>query len=175
METLFPSLLHLEAPDFVCGSVMRSTLAGQLQSLNINDLDSPPAGPNLDTISHASKIMPNVRKLVIDGDRNSPFKATTLNTLLRCVPGVEELELCWELDEPDKILSALQLVPNLRVLNLYFFPLSWVESSRDWDKCIPILAQTCPKLRWVNKLHPAALGWEICHGEDGTIIVSDSY
>ncbi|KAG8678462.1 hypothetical protein FRC08_017756, partial [Ceratobasidium sp. 394] len=113
METLFPSLLHLEAPDFVCESVMRSTLAGQLQSLNISDLDSPPAGPNLDTISNSSKIMPNLRKLVIGGDRSSPFKSTTLHTLLRCAPGLEELELSWELDEPDEILSALQLVPNL--------------------------------------------------------------
>ncbi|KAG9088873.1 hypothetical protein FRC06_001808 [Ceratobasidium sp. 370] len=111
VEALFPSLTHFDAPAFLCGAVMASRLAGQLEYLGIWDVLSA-HGPNLQTIPQTAKQMPRLRKLQIDCSRTGRVSMDAVKKILSCTPGLEEFEVSRRVDQPVCTFQIMKINPN---------------------------------------------------------------
>ncbi|KAG8735249.1 hypothetical protein FRC10_010818 [Ceratobasidium sp. 414] len=145
---------------------MASVLADQLEGLKITDLDLAPDA------SLAFKTLPKLRKLTIGGGGSDSTDLSTVEKLLSCAPGLQELVCRWQLKTPDKVLPALSIVPELRILSLAAKP-SGASEKAGWQERVPVLAEKCPKLRRVNRLILCETSWDILRGEDGKVTVME--
>ncbi|KAG8733823.1 hypothetical protein FRC10_012125 [Ceratobasidium sp. 414] len=166
-EVVFPSLTRLEGPYLVCGSVMASTLADQLEDLKVTDLRLVPNAPL------TLKSLPKLRKLLIGEGAVSP-DLSIVEKLLSCTPGLEELVCGWQLEMPDEVLSVLSIVPELRILSLGAMP-SGASKKAGWHERVPVFAEKCPKLQRMNRLVLCEMSWDILRGDDGKVTVMEYY
>ncbi|KAG8695924.1 hypothetical protein FRC08_007463 [Ceratobasidium sp. 394] len=170
VEDLFPSLVNLDAPAFLCVTVMASRLADQLEYIGIWDV-LPPG--TLHTIPLDMKRMPRLRKLVIDCSRTGLLSMDVLKQILSCAPGLEELEVTRRIDQPHQLPEAVRVVPNLRTLTFDLTRFPGVGNDAEWDAFALALAQACPKLQRVKNEDPLLYtAWDVQRGKDGEVMVS---
>jgi hypothetical protein len=91
LATLFPSLIHLEAPAFLCAPIMASSLADQIESVAILDEWYEPMGPNLNTTAQAARLMPELRRLALHQNEDR-IDTRALKRLLSVTPELQELK-----------------------------------------------------------------------------------
>ncbi|KAG9079391.1 hypothetical protein FS749_008557 [Ceratobasidium sp. UAMH 11750] len=187
VAALFPSVTHFSAPPFLCGPVIASNLADQLERLEIWDFDT---SANLTTAIPLVKGLPKLRKLTIDGTKMRTVDMNTVKRILNRAPGLEEFsilrrvkwavcispivkvdtETAWS--RQGELLQSLQLTPELRILSFESAKWSGVAVAREWDEYVLRLAQICPKLQRVNNVEPMLkTSWDIWR-EDGKCILS---
>ncbi|KAG9120531.1 hypothetical protein FRC07_003933 [Ceratobasidium sp. 392] len=176
VETLFPAVTHLDAPTFMCGPVVASKLASQLEYIGIWELSPPQIGPDLQGIAPTVKHMPKIRKMAIEGSRSGLVKMDAVKKILSCTPGLQEIQLTRRVDQPNEIVAALQLVPDLRVLKVDLTSWNGVTEKEEWDAWALSLAQTCTKLRKVtNDDRVIPRTWEFHRRSDDAIDMSCSF
>lgn len=103
MPVLLPSLRHLEAPALLCGPVLASSLAKQIESVTVLDEGQDNSNADLGYVSSIVAHLPRLRKLAFKGQvayRYCPLPVEPLKTVLRAAPALEELELHQSLDRP---------------------------------------------------------------------------
>ena len=105
MATLFPSLRHLEAACFLCGPIVSSTLADQLESLTVTDRSYESSGPNLETVAQAARTLPKLKKIVLYAEQHDTIEVEPIKNLVRSAPVLEELEFRLPLDKPVSFLA----------------------------------------------------------------------
>ncbi|KAG9091517.1 hypothetical protein FS749_016475 [Ceratobasidium sp. UAMH 11750] len=171
VAALFPSVTHFSAPPFLCGPVIASNLADQLEHLGMWDFDT---SANLTTAIPLVKGLPRLRKLTIDGTKMSTVDMNTVKRILNRAPGLEEFSILRRVKWADELLQSLQLAPELRILSFESAKWSGVAVAREWDEYALSLAQICPKLQRVNNVEPMLkTSWDIWR-EDGKCILSKS-
>ncbi|KAG9089362.1 hypothetical protein FRC06_001588 [Ceratobasidium sp. 370] len=145
---------------------MASTLANQLENLEITDSSLTPNAP------FTIKTLPKLRRLYIRGTGSDSTDWSAIGGLLSCVPGLEEFVCGWQLNMPDPVLPALSIIPELRILGLTAKPLD--QSARAaWRERVPVFAEKCPKLRRMNRLLLWETSWDILREEDGKVTVTE--
>ncbi|KAG8719500.1 hypothetical protein FRC08_002682 [Ceratobasidium sp. 394] len=167
MEGLFPSLTSLDAPPWICGPVMTSQLSNQIQHIRIVDFDSAVTGADLTTISQTTKRLPRLQSLTLDIG-SYPSRWAELERLLGCAPGLEELDISWDVDQLDNLFALFPLVPNLRALTI------WAPHGLNifWHNSVLRLAQAGPRLQRIkveNSLETRR--WSIERGSGDHIVV----
>jgi hypothetical protein len=91
LTKLFPSLVHLEAPAFLCDSIMASSLADQIESLVILGEWYGPTATNPDTMIQVARRMPKLQRLTVPGMQDAQGMGA-LKQLLSAAPELKELK-----------------------------------------------------------------------------------
>lgn len=102
-ETLamhFPSLKNFEGSAFMCGPLLASSLAKQLESLVVLDEVYFGVGPDLSMMTQTMNPLPKLRKLIFHMWKINLTEVEPLKALLSVAPMVDELEFRATLDEP---------------------------------------------------------------------------
>ncbi|QRV96319.1 hypothetical protein RhiJN_24337 [Ceratobasidium sp. AG-Ba] len=141
VESLFPSLVHAEAPPFFWVTIAASKLAEQIESMTLTDVFRwAYVGIDLKDIAKSARRMPKARRFkfnprkLIDGDLDG------LEDVLRLMPALETLEIGIKF-ETDKIASLLSSTPNLREAVIHI-P---CDGSERLDYILS-MAKICPRL-----------------------------
>ncbi|KAG8702326.1 hypothetical protein FRC08_003564 [Ceratobasidium sp. 394] len=172
VETLFPSLTDLDAPTVLCGPVMASKLAAQLEYLATREIPSR-SEPNLKMVSRCIKSMPRLRKLLIGRQGRGKASMSVVKRMLGCTPELEELEIFQRIQQPDELLASLRLVPTLHTLAVELARRTGVKHNAKLDADILALVQVCPKLRHVrNDDSELEATWDIKRRTDGSVVAS---
>lgn len=110
LAALFPSLVHLAAPAYLCGPLMASKLADQLESVAVLDDWYDSTGP--DTIAEGIQGMKlsKLQKLAFHVEKEDSIEVEALKVVIGAAPGLEELEFRIPLDEPVGLLCLFLLV-----------------------------------------------------------------
>lgn len=108
MVSLFPSLKHLDAPAFICGPVVASRIADQLESLAILDEQIESSGPNIKTVAAAARSLPTLKRFALQADRVDSIEVEPLKALVCVAPVLEELEFRAPLDEPVRLIFVFR-------------------------------------------------------------------
>lgn len=107
MSKLLPSLRHLEAPVFLCGPILRSSLGNKIESVEIFDrLQSSSLGEaesNVNAVMLEVSPLPELRRLILSLETCDSIREVTVKELLEAASNLEYLEFR---DPLDKLVSV---------------------------------------------------------------------
>ncbi|KAG8747979.1 hypothetical protein FRC12_013945 [Ceratobasidium sp. 428] len=142
IESLFPSIQHVEVPGSLCARISTSELAVQSESMKIvNRYWNDPPGPNLGTIFHSGRRMLNLRRLTFCRQLPHPDGSDWLEGMLLLAPMLEVLELGRVFTKLDEVIGLLGATPKLRMLSYFStfdhtVPLHSGERRSGWIACV---------------------------------------
>ncbi|KAG8684782.1 hypothetical protein FRC08_013490 [Ceratobasidium sp. 394] len=200
VAALFPGVTHFAAPSFLCGPIMVSTLARQITSISITHslFDRAPFEPSQSTPSQQTLKTTNLKRLSVGSMESDAVSANVLQKIVRCTPGLEELEITFMVAEPvcitdsntkhelrlkhsfkNELLDILATLPNLRVLIVTTFTVRRIQLQfglDGWTNYIGGFAGACPLLRSVGEIgaYEHKFYWGIDR-ENRTLVVPVEY